>query len=338
MRVALPFVVLLLQQVPSQAQLQVFTLEHNTTSSIYTNLDSAIANSVNGDMITLPGGLITFSGTIRKGVTLIGAGFFPDSTVATSQTIITNAVNIKGGASNASLNGIHFQSAVNIDSCTNVLISRCRMAYSLSLSISITNSQGIVINGCVMNAFATNTATSGIVAQNNLIYGLITCLSGSTSFLNNIFFAPSYNNSGLFYNGGAYVTNCIFTNNIIYSSGVLTASSSNNYYNNIFTSSVNNQQTAIFQNNKFNYSLGSLLANVASLATYSNTDNFHLAPGSMAIGAGLGGTDCGIYGGSTPWKEGALPYNPHIHSATVPGVTDQNGNLNVIFKVSAQDN
>lgn len=44
----------------------------------------------------------------------------------------------------------------------------------------------------------------------------------------------------------------------------------------------------------------------------------------------------GIYGGSTPWKEGAIPSNPHIFFKNISNATDGSGNLPVQIKVSAQ--
>lgn len=321
----------------AKAQLQVFTLEHNTTSSIYTNLDSAIAAAVNGDVINLPGGLITFSGTIRKGISLVGAGAFPDSTVATSQTMLTNTVNVKRGANNFSATGIFFQNPLVIDSCTNIAVSRCRL-----YNITVTNSQNILMSECVDANDMTSSGISNFTVQNSLIYGFlgpgIGANAGGVSFYNNIFF-KGYNGGTLFYNNSYNVTNCYFANNIIHISQGVVIPNGNVFYNNVFTNTANNSFSSVFQNNKTNYSLATIfLTGNPNTAAYQSGDNFHLAAGSAAIGAGLGGTDCGIYGGTTPWKDGSMPYNPHIQSATVPGITDQNGNLNVVFKVSAQDN
>jgi len=52
---------------------------------------------------------------------------------------------------------------------------------------------------------------------------------------------------------------------------------------------------------------------------------------------GTDATECGIYGGIFPYKEGAVPYNPHIQQKSISSVTDINGNINVNIKVVAQD-
>ncbi len=50
------------------------------------------------------------------------------------------------------------------------------------------------------------------------------------------------------------------------------------------------------------------------------------------------GTDIGIYGSSQPYKEGAVPFNPHIYFKNIGGTTTPNGLLNINIKVKAQDN
>lgn len=328
----------------SSAQQQIFTVDHNGTSSVFTHLDSAINGAQAGDVINLPGGLISFSGTIRKGVSLVGAGFFLDSTVATSQTIITNTVSLKNGASNLSASGIYFQANLSIDSCSNVLISRCRTA-----SVNVTRSQNNIFSGSVISGVidfdAGNASSLNNTIQNCIIYNNIYAVQLTVK--NSIIFKPSVPGTNVYflysniYSQSAAVSNSVFQNNIIYqgSSPMGGSSNYNYYYNNIFTN-VNNGSNSLFVNNQANVSPGSLLLGGSTMNTlsFSTSDNFHLVNPGPGVGAGLGGTDCGIYGGTTPWKEGALPYNPHIQQATIPSITDQNGNLNVIFKVKAQDN
>ena len=64
----------------------------------------------------------------------------------------------------------------------------------------------------------------------------------------------------------------------------------------------------------------------------------HLAPGSGGIGAADDGTDIGIYGSSSPYKPGNVPYNPHFRTATVAPATNPNGDLPVNIHVAAQPN
>jgi hypothetical protein len=60
-------------------------------------------------------------------------------------------------------------------------------------------------------------------------------------------------------------------------------------------------------------------------ATGNSTDGqWQLKTGSPAIGAGLNGEDCGIYGGNTPYHLSGLPKIPSVYLLTAPA--NSNGN------------
>ncbi|HNW71202.1 MAG TPA: hypothetical protein PKI01_12410, partial [Bacteroidales bacterium] len=67
-------------------------------------------------------------------------------------------------------------------------------------------------------------------------------------------------------------------------------------------------------------------------------DNFHLQPGCLGIAAGTDGTDLGIYGGSTPWKENSIPASPNVYIKSVDTRNNPNGQIDVMYKVKAQSN
>ena len=64
--------------------------------------------------------------------------------------------------------------------------------------------------------------------------------------------------------------------------------------------------------------------------------SFLLAPNSPAIGAGTGGTDCGIFGGSVPFVLGGIPPIPWVHQLNVNAAGTQGGGVDVNVKVRAQ--
>lgn len=60
-------------------------------------------------------------------------------------------------------------------------------------------------------------------------------------------------------------------------------------------------------------------------ATGNSTDGqWQLANGSPAIGAGLSGEDCGMYGGSTPYHLSGLPEIPSIYLLSAPATSNGN--------------
>jgi hypothetical protein len=77
--------------------------------------------------------------------------------------------------------------------------------------------------------------------------------------------------------------------------------------------------------------------NNANTPSFSYTNNYHLKTTSNGHNAGNDGTDVGLYGTLIPYKESAVPFNPHISSKTIGTVTTPTGTLNVDIKVSAQD-
>ena len=110
--------------------------------------------------------------------------------------------------------------------------------------------------------------------------------------------------------------------------------------------------SCIFVNNVFNAALSFPVGSNIGSGNYINvsftnffvneTDytidyasDYHLqTPGTYL---GTDGTQCGMYGTTSPYKAGAVPINPHIRSKTVASYTDNSGNLNINVTVGAQD-
>lgn len=65
--------------------------------------------------------------------------------------------------------------------------------------------------------------------------------------------------------------------------------------------------------------------------------DFHLKPGSPAIGAGLNGVDMGVYGGETPFNDSGYPDIPAIYYLDVPFVGSQKEGINVTIKVKSNN-
>ncbi|MCK4754754.1 MAG: right-handed parallel beta-helix repeat-containing protein, partial [Calditrichia bacterium] len=62
-----------------------------------------------------------------------------------------------------------------------------------------------------------------------------------------------------------------------------------------------------------------------------------LKNGSPAIGAGSGGTDCGAFGGLSPYILSGIPNLPHIYEADVPASASSESGLQVTIKVKSGD-
>lgn len=112
-----------------QAQIKV-ALHHNGTVTMFSSASPFIAAfdaSVNGDTIYLPGGIFNPPPAINKGVYIIGAGHYPDSTTATSITDISN-LNIYAGADKLKLEGLNIPNGISFatnQKTDSVVILRC---------------------------------------------------------------------------------------------------------------------------------------------------------------------------------------------------------------------
>lgn len=314
--------ILLLSFMELQAQIKV-ALHHNGTVSMFsgtTPLISAYNASVNGDTIYLPGGLFSVP-AISKGVYIIGAGHYPDSSTATLITSLANNININTGADKLKLEGLnipnlYFASGAKIDS---VEILRCNIG-----AVSYAGTYDIATN-CV-----------GHLLYQNIISNLTVSRASNIRVFNNIIsvLGSSPENTWVKNNKIDFIsdmTYCFFENNIIqqqYAEGY------NTFRNNIFEAAPGGG-TNTYLNNYNNHPFSTVFVNYTNFSNYY-TDNLHLiSPGTYN---GTDATQVGIYGGLYPYKEGAVPSNPHIRSKSIGLTPDVNGKLKVNFTVAAQNN
>jgi len=66
------------------------------TTYICPSWDSAYNKAANGDNVYVPGGNFTISSPIDKSLNIFGAGYFIDSSITTSITLINNIILKKG--------------------------------------------------------------------------------------------------------------------------------------------------------------------------------------------------------------------------------------------------
>ena len=322
-------------------------LQHSGNVTTFTDLTAAITASVNGDTLYLPGGTIFASGstiTIYKSLTIFGAGHYPDSTTATSQTLISKNIYINTGADGGLLCGVKcnslcFGNSVDNQNVNNFRIIRCYIGTFTPAYSGQSTSQNILISENVVVQVSTSSGFSSVLYEKN-IFHYFNISPYSATFNNNIFYVSDYyfmvygssvglfNNNIIIYSQSApsynFVigsSNTVFNNTlfswIYYTSGIVT-------YNGTFTSRIGIEKaTDTFIN--------------ATTATFSYSNNYHLNPTSIGHNAGGDGTDVGIYGTLYPCKDGAVPSNPHIISKNIGIATNPTGTLNVDIKVSAQD-
>jgi len=305
-------------------------LQTKGSTVFYQVLDSAINHALDGDTLYLSGGVFGVSGTLNKRLHLVGVGHHPDSTKSTSSTNLLSGLKLGSRAASGSITGINMgNNYISIQgSLDNYIISRCKL--------SIESSTNTVSNLLCIENVLKNIAING---NNNIFYNNIieanNASFGTSNTLKNNIFLGNYFLSG----GGGAINYSLFENNIFldnYNNSISGSIFFNSFKNNLFFRTTNLGSSNFGIGNLVNQPQSSVFINQTG-NTFDYAHDYHINPDSPAKNTGTDGTDIGIYGGPFPWKEGSVPFNPHIQSLIIDSKTDKDGNLNVKIKVQAQE-
>lgn len=324
---------------------KVVTLISNGNHSFFKSanpLSDAYTAAVNGDTIILPGGTFN-SFSIDKGITILGDGYRPDSTMANGQTIINGAVTIYGNADNLHLEGIYFNSSIFVytnHKVDSLMITRCEVMSTLSFSGSRTSAcHSPVISECILHANVDLSNTYNALFTNNIISAAVTGIFDA-SIRNNVFLGD-----GQYQGYPYYINTCIYTgsssliaNNIFNGTTGRAILDNTNYcliQNNVMVTALGTYSNNTTVNNYDNQIQSSLFVNNIGGTAYDYLSDYNLQTPSSFVGDD--GSECGIYGGSFPFKDGGLPFHPHYIEQTIDQFTNPSGLINVNIKVSTQD-
>lgn len=318
----------------------------------YNNLQTAIDAAADGDSLYVHGTNIDYGATTinNKTLVLIGAGYGNNLQSNFQQKTFIQSITFAGfsGVKSVVLVGLFIPGEISTASSAgpvnNLLIERCAIMRLSSASNNLTIRQSLleaVDGGSIFQP----TVTGNALVQNSVLSGIITGGSVNSSLWeNNIFKKAEY-----YYGRGSvgpYNGTAIFINNI-FNSGYNLAVNNCTFNYNIFmaVNSLNNSgyggNSGIgnimntdpqFENNGYVGSHASI-----GKENYCTVVDYRLAAGSPCIGAGVGGTDMGIYGGVN-----ALPATATLNGVpAMPRITEMNlqnvsvspsGSLNVQIK------
>lgn len=293
----------------------------------YTTIQAAVAAAVDGDIILVEGSPNAYGGfSVTKRVTIQGPGYFLTENTGLQANLnsasIIGSLSFDAGSAGSTISGMRLidRLAVNV---SNITISNNYLLTYLDIN---TASSNIAIFGNYISAgISTGVSITNLLISNNFI-GFNISLGASAVVLGVV-------TNNIIAGNGNIVRNSTIANNIfLYAGGPpLSDLFNSTLQNNLFVAA---SQPGVDASNILGVSSASLFVGL----TGNTTDTqFRLKSGSPAIGAGLGGTDCGIYGGTTPYKiSGIATGQPTIYSLTTPGTVPANGTLNV--KVSAKVN
>lgn len=337
---------LLLFSTSTLAAQDLIAVQNGNTPSFYSDLSEAIDNAVAGDTLYIPGRNYSINDTINKPIHLIGVGINPNFTNATGITTIAATSFVipqlvfGDNADGGSITGIHFTtnyyngnpySNINVEAnaiISDFLIDRCYFGSNVS------------------GNFSNSLIKQNIFRHRNNFYPEY----GNSVITNNIFCDRSNNftnclvSNNIFLTGAQYyqaisATNSLIENNILPPNYAFNNISNCNIRNNVNSSngvSGTNIKTGNFNDNADLTTIFILYNSVTDAINF--TADFHLPNGSPYNNGGIDGKDVGIYGGRFPWKDGSVPFNPHIVTKDIAGSTDENGNLPINIEVQAQEN
>lgn len=193
----------------------------------------------------------------------------------------------------------------NMTTSDGVSIIHCRVANWLEPG----DSQNMVVSNCIVNYLGSNTATSSILLQNNVIIRPTSKLIGT--FRNNIIYI-------VYQYVGVENTNNYYTS----------LKSECNAYNNLY-SSTSVLNGVIVQSSNYRKELN------APFSSYSDKSKYPLPDEWITQYIGTDDTQVGIYGGSSPFN--TILTIPTIVSKNIAPKTE-NGKLKVSITVKVGDN
>lgn len=310
----------------------------NGSATVFANINDAISAASAGDTIYLPGGGFGLSpATIDKTLHWVGVGHYPDSTSATNATRITSLLSFTGNCDNSTFEGIYFTSSLNFGSsdndAMNISIKRCRVAATINMRATSadTVATNFTITESVVGTLQANYASNCLV-EKSMIFGTV-----------NAFYQSFFNYNDFNYSGSylfTSVNSCLFKNNVFSTSiGMRSTESCEFSYNLCAGTFPFNPETSTHteSNNITDVGGNNIYTTITSTNNIFYYDNdYHLQPGCPGIGAAEDGTNIGIYGTSLPYKEGAVPYYPHIRTVSIDN-SASGGQLGVQITVAAQE-
>jgi hypothetical protein len=332
------------------AKASIYRVNNNPgTAAQYTVAQTAHDACNPGDTLYIEGTTISY-GTlnISKKINIIGPGYFlaqnPNTQVNPTSALFT-LINCNAGSAGTYLTGLDINDLMLATGVNNIVIKRnhigCPTCYNSVSSSGVLYLQGSNANiliiqnyvSCSQNygsgkgsPIALMAGCSNITIGNNYCEGtgsgydvIYVDVAASAVITNNIFKGTT--------NAPVTINNSTFNNNFILTPGSPSFNGSSNSQNNNF--SIYSQLDTTggnVHNNHINIPMATLV-----VGTGSSDGQWKLKAGSPAIGAGYGGGDCGIFGGSDPYVLSGLPTVPAIYFFSAP--SSGSGTLPVQVKI-----
>lgn len=294
----------------------------------YITLSDAIAAASDNDTIYVEGSATPYAGcTISKPLIIIGPGYFLDDNPKTQasglEAKFSSALNFFTGSAGSTLMGCYCEAGVYVNTDSITLLRN----YAGDVVFGNNTENSLIIQNYIRTGISNMAAVKNTVISNNIVGGNIILQNSIENVLitNNILFE---------YGGGGSIlcSNATVRNNIIcYSYGAMEGQGST-FFNNLLASDGTDAD-----GNQYNVDMSTVFVDYDGALEYSEDGKWKLKEGSPALGAGVGGTDCGVFEGSAPYGLSGLPNLPHIYEANVPATVNTGTTMEISIKVKSGD-
>ena len=295
-----------------------------TGSNYYAKIQDAVDAAGDGDTIYVYPGGYAETLTITDTLIIIGAGrhqrvFDPLDQILTISSTIASAITVKDGA-HLELIALDLRGVNVLDSAS---ITMNQVTSSGSHYFLTTGN--VIVNNTYLSIVASSSSNPrfhvlGVKAasfRNSIIYSNVTISATNPSYTSPIFFVNCHIEAPL-----TSITNTHFSSTVIRPISAYNSGSSNGAVPGVGSLEVTGSYCAIIGSNTspgahaFTNSLWGL-PNTLYTSTATLPNNYCPAPNSPLIGAGVGGTDIGVCGGSAPIVPGFFPSIPRVRQLDV---------------------
>ncbi len=319
---------------------QTIALHSSTGVQIFkgnTALASAYTASQSGDTLYLSGHTFTPPAAFDKQLMIFGAGHYVDSTLATGKTFINGNVTLSENADLFYIEGVEITGNYEISTnhaVNNAIIKRCKINGTFNALGDLSNSTAnLSLIGNVMTGRLNIENIQNSILSNNI---LSNTFQGSNGNLinNNIVLGYIYGSSMDYLFQG---NNNTLNNNIFIWEGYNANVNGigNVFNNNLYVEPTPNYGTSATSIGNYTGILQSEIFVNQTGTVFNYAHDYHLKAPSTYLGTN--GSQVGIYGGTFPYKEGAVPQNPHIQINNIAPTTNVNGDLQIQIQVGAQN-
>lgn len=313
------FLILVTLMVPSVSA-KIWKVGYGINKGDFATIQEAHDAAASGDTIYVSGGVYTPPADIQlsKKVTIFGTGYFlaenPDTQANPICSKINGDIRFNSGADGSMISGLEIN-LIRIWA-NNVIIKRNK----INLGIGTEGNNTIIEQNYIVNTTTDNwcvATASGVhvIIKNNLMWthihnSIYSIFGNDTVELQNntILAGPPDGYASI------SIYNSIIKNNIFCNVFVTPPGTGNYSYNNFFCENsgiLGSSATDV--GSQFGVAVSSLW-----IGTGSTDGRFLLKPGSPAIGAGVDGVDCGMFGGDDPYVLSGIPAIPTITYFSAP--------------------